>query len=68
MGWKIFYSDPACVEQPITMKRSFIFFAIFLLVLLVAVLSEQRWKEDFSDSVAMGDETSMQMVTPNQDP
>ena len=50
------------------MKKSFIFFAVFLLVLIVAVLSEQRGKEDLSDRVAMGDETSTQIVTTNQIP
>lgn len=50
------------------MKKSVIFFAVFLLVLVAAVLSERREKEDFSDSVAMGNENTAQMVTPNQIP
>ncbi len=48
------------------MKKSVIFFAVFLLVLIVAVLSEGRENNDFSDSVAMGNESSTQVVTPNQ--
>ncbi len=48
------------------MKKSLIFFAVFLLVLIVAVLSERREKNDFSDRVAMGNKTSTQVVTPNQ--
>lgn len=50
------------------MKKSVIFFAVFLLVLLVAVLSEHREKDDISDRVAMGEETNTQLVTPEQIP
>ena len=49
------------------MKRSAIFFAIFLLVLLVAVLSERREEKTFSDSMAMGENATTQITTPNQD-
>lgn len=50
------------------MKKSVIFFAVFLLVLIVAVLSEGRDNEEYSDNVAMGDQASTQMVTPDQIP
>jgi hypothetical protein len=50
------------------MKKSVIFFAVFLLVLLVAVLSERREKDDQSVRFAMGEETSTQLVTPEQIP
>ena len=50
------------------MKKSVIFFAILLLVLFVAVLSERREKEDFSNRVAMSEKTSAEMATPNQIP
>ncbi len=50
------------------MKKSVIFFAVFLLVLIVAVLSERRGQEEFTDSVAMGDNTKTELVTPNQIP
>ena len=50
------------------MKKSVIFFAVFLLVLIAAVLSESREREDFTDTVAMGDEPSTQIVNPNQIP
>ncbi|MCE2613781.1 hypothetical protein LVD13_12430 [Flavobacteriaceae bacterium D16] len=49
------------------MKKSVILFAVFLLVLIVAVVSERREEKDFSNSVAMGDETGTQLVTPSQD-
>ncbi|MCX2718696.1 hypothetical protein [Lentiprolixibacter aurantiacus] len=47
------------------MKKSCIFFAVFLLVLIVAVLSERREKEEFSDRVAMGDQATTQIATPD---
>jgi len=49
------------------MKKSVILFAVFLLVLIVAVVSERREEKDFSNSMAMGDETGTPHVTPNQD-
>lgn len=49
------------------MKKSVIFFAVFLLVLLVAVLSERRDQEEFSDRVAMGDQITTTTVSPVQD-
>lgn len=47
------------------MKKSVIFFAVFLLVLIVAVLSERRDREDFTENVAMGGDTNTEIVTPN---
>ena len=49
------------------MKKSVILFAVFLLVLLVAVISERREEKDFSKTVAMGEETSTELVAPKQD-
>ncbi|MBT8320079.1 MAG: hypothetical protein KJO90_00260 [Eudoraea sp.] len=49
------------------MKKSVILFAVFLLVLIVAVISERREEKDFSNAVAMGDETTTELVTSNED-
>lgn len=50
------------------MKKSVIFFAVFLLVLIIAVLSEGRGKDDISDTMAMGEESSTQITTSQQIP
>ena len=49
------------------MKKSVIFFAIFLLVLALAVITERREREDFTKDVVMGEKTTVQNLDPNLD-
>lgn len=47
------------------MKKSAIFFVIFLLALLVAVITERQEKKDFPSDVVMGEETTAQSLNSN---
>ncbi len=47
------------------MKKSVIFFAIFLLVLALAVISERKDREDFTKNMVIGEETTAQNLKPN---
>ncbi len=47
------------------MKKSAIFFAIFLLALLIAVISERQEKKDFPSDMVMGEETTVQSMNPD---
>jgi len=49
------------------MKKSVIFFTIFLLVLALAVITERKEREDFTKSMAMGEETTAQNLEPKLD-
>jgi len=49
------------------MKKSVIFFAIFLLVLFLAVISERRDREEFTNDMVLSEKTTAQNLEPDLD-
>ena len=49
------------------MKKSVIFFAIFLFVLFLAVISERKDREEFTKDMVMSEETTAQNLEPGLD-